>query len=146
MRTSISVRLLTGAMCAALAMVPGGVARGTTGAAATQAVPSARPTAVTLITGDRVLLVERHGRPSVTVQPGSGGSGAGFVSYGTPSGDEYVIPDIALPAVAKGVLDRSRHVAAQAGRSWCGAAAGSQRATRLPGRQGARQAHRPARG
>lgn len=107
MRTSISVRLLTGAMCAALAMVPGGVARGTTGAAATQAVPSARPTAVTLITGDRVLLVERHGRPSVTVQPGSGGSGAGFVSYGTPSGDEYVIPDIALPAVAKGVLDRS---------------------------------------
>ncbi|MFI9559254.1 S8 family peptidase [Nonomuraea endophytica] len=72
---------------------------GVTPAAAAQA-PAPRANAVTLITGDRVVLAGQGHR----VEPGPGRQ-VGFVKQ-VRGGHLYVIPSDAMPLVAQGVLDR----------------------------------------
>ncbi|MFE0145552.1 S8 family serine peptidase [Nonomuraea sp. NPDC059007] len=72
---------------------------GSTPAAAAEA-PAPRANAVTLITGDRVVLAGQGHR----VEPGPGRQ-VGFVKQ-VRGGHLYVIPSDAMPLVAQGVLDR----------------------------------------
>lgn len=83
-----------------LAVVLAGTIGATPAPAHAQAAPGAQPEAVTLITGDRVVLTGRGHR----VEPGPGRQAAFFTKV--RDGHLHVIPSDAAPLLAQGVLDR----------------------------------------
>lgn len=104
-----SSRLLLGALltvaAAATVGTPAHAAQASTvpdAAAAVAAVPAGAPVTVTLITGDQVT-TDGLGGTSVTRAPGR--AGIRFLTQRI-DGDQYVIPDDALPLLRSGRLDR----------------------------------------
>ncbi|MEV5826728.1 S8 family serine peptidase [Spirillospora sp. NPDC052242] len=88
--------------CAAALAVPAAAA----GAPVRATPPDGPSRAVTLVTGDRVVVTPRDGRPPrVTVEPGAGRDDVGFAAHVTEH-EITVTPMDAVPLLADGRLDR----------------------------------------